>query len=217
MNASEAREHTERSVAARDAQFTIGQVARLTGVNAKTIRYYESVGLLPAPARSENSYRRYSRADVNRLMLLQRIRSLGMPLPAARSLLAGTDEARCTEVRDDLLVLMSDRLQDIDRQMMALQAQRAEVERYQRTIRACLPDPDVAFSACGDLCDDAEPPEEASCALPDCLAYYASCGAEDIGVLGANGEHQQFAEFTVTHENEEHHERSTLCCAVCCA
>ena len=210
MNAQETREQSERQAAARDAQFTIGQIARLTGVNAKTIRYYESVGLLPAPARSENSYRRYSRADVNRLALLQRIRSLGTPLPAARSLLAGTDEARCADVREELLALMNDRLQDIDQQLAALRAQRAEVERYQRAVRACLPDPTVTFSACGDVWSSVAP-----CVTPDCLAYDASCATNDD-----TSEQLSFAQFTLTHEtqeNEDHHEQSTLCCAVCCA
>src|SRR5579872_4719389 len=55
---------------------TIGQVARLTGVSAKTIRYYESVGLLPRPLRSANSYRRYGGADVNRILLLHCLRGL---------------------------------------------------------------------------------------------------------------------------------------------
>lgn len=60
--------------------FTIGQLAEQTGVSAKTIRYYESIGLLPQPSRGENSYRRYGVADVNRLCLLRRIRLLGLPL-----------------------------------------------------------------------------------------------------------------------------------------
>ncbi|MEO7001390.1 MAG: MerR family transcriptional regulator, partial [Ktedonobacterales bacterium] len=132
VNAMETRARMNRPVAAEDAQFTIGQIARLTGVHAKTIRYYESVGLLPTPARSENHYRRYTRADVNRLTLLQRIRSLGAPLPAARSLLAVTDTARCATVREELLALVDERLHDLDRQMAALRKQRAEVERYQR-------------------------------------------------------------------------------------
>lgn len=43
---------------------TVGQLARATGVSAKTIRYYEQVGVLPAPRRSEAGYRQYSRYDV---------------------------------------------------------------------------------------------------------------------------------------------------------
>lgn len=65
----------------QNESFTISQVARMTGINAKAIRYYEGIGLLPSPSRSANQYRRYSMADMNRLILLRRIRYLGVPLP----------------------------------------------------------------------------------------------------------------------------------------
>ncbi|HEU5438284.1 MAG TPA: MerR family DNA-binding transcriptional regulator [Ktedonobacterales bacterium] len=81
---------------------TIGEVARMAALSAKTIRYYEAIGLLPRAARGANRYRRYGLADVNRLILLRRIRLLGVPLDAARSLLAGASEARCVEVRTEL-------------------------------------------------------------------------------------------------------------------
>ena len=52
-------------VSSQTEGLTISQVAHLTGVNAKAIRYYESIGLLPRPRRGENHYRRYTLADVN--------------------------------------------------------------------------------------------------------------------------------------------------------
>ena len=51
----------------------------MTGINAKAIRYYESIGLLPRPQRGDNSYRRYGIVDVNRLLLFRRIRQRGVP------------------------------------------------------------------------------------------------------------------------------------------
>lgn len=53
---------------------TIGELARRTGMSAKAIRHYESIGLLPCPLRQANGYRRYGMADVNRLLLLRHIR-----------------------------------------------------------------------------------------------------------------------------------------------
>jgi MerR family transcriptional regulator, copper efflux regulator len=84
---------------------TIGQLAEHTGVSAKTIRYYESIGLLPQPPRGANSYRRYGAADVNRLQLLRRIRLLGVPLSLAKPLLAGASDAQCTDVQTEALVV----------------------------------------------------------------------------------------------------------------
>src|SRR5579885_2290601 len=82
--------------------FTISQVAHLTGVKAKAIRYYESVGLLPRPARFANRYRRYGQADVNRLLLLRCIRSLGIPLAQAKQLLMEVSDPRCIDVHQEL-------------------------------------------------------------------------------------------------------------------
>src|SRR5207237_1364727 len=97
--------------------FTISQVAQMVGINAKAIRYYESIGLLPPPTRRPNQYRRYSLADVNRLVLLRRIRSLGVPLAEAKSLLQGATEARRIDVQQDLLHLVQLRLAALDREI----------------------------------------------------------------------------------------------------
>ena len=58
---------------------TVGQLARATGVSAKTIRYYEQV-VLPMPRRSGTGYRHYSRHDVHRLLFIRRARALGLSL-----------------------------------------------------------------------------------------------------------------------------------------
>ena len=62
-------------------RLSIGQLARLTEVTPKTIRYYEEAGILPPPERSESRYRVYSETDVRRLELVRRARALDMTLP----------------------------------------------------------------------------------------------------------------------------------------
>lgn len=153
---------------------TIGQVARLTGLSAKTIRYYEEIGLLPAAGRTANRYRRYGQADLNRLRLLQRIRLLGVPLSAARDLLAATSDARCAEVRTDLLGLVDQRLQTLDQEIAALRGLRDAVERYSRALAGCHPGESELFSSCDDIrcvvepddlhcCDEENPNALSSC------------------------------------------------------
>lgn len=66
----------------------IGDAARRTGVPAKTIRYYESIGLMPPAPRAENGYRDYGRAELETLKFIHRARNLGFPLRDVKDLLA---------------------------------------------------------------------------------------------------------------------------------
>jgi DNA-binding transcriptional MerR regulator len=130
---------------------TIGQVSRLTGLDAKTMRYYESIGLLPRPPRQANNYRRYGAADVNRLLLLQRIRLLGVPLSEAKQFLAGATDARCADVQDALVALVNDRLLALDREIAELHALRTQIEGYRDSLTTCRADESESFSACNDV------------------------------------------------------------------
>lgn len=65
----------------------IGEVAKLVGVSTKTIRYYQEIGLLTEPPRSESGYRLYTARDLLRLQRIRRLRSLGLPLERIRDIL----------------------------------------------------------------------------------------------------------------------------------
>ncbi len=69
----------------------IGTASRKSGLPAKTIRYYEEIGLI-RPQRADNGYRDYSAADVHRLRFLQRSRSLGFSVEECRQLLSLYDD-----------------------------------------------------------------------------------------------------------------------------
>ncbi len=135
----------------QDKSFTIGQVAQITGIHAKSIRYYESIGLLPTQARSANTYRRYSMADINRLILLGRIRSLRVPFSEARTLLRGALDAQCTDIQQELLGLVNVRLVALDQEIAELHHLRHEIKCYEQKLEACHPDENEAFRTCHDM------------------------------------------------------------------
>ncbi len=123
----------------------------MTGINAKAIRYYESIGLLPPPTRRPNQYRRYSMADVNRFILLRRIRYLGVPLAEAKSLLHGATDARRSQVQQGLLGLVQVRIAALDQEISELYLLREELEQYQQKLASCRPDEQEPFCTSVDL------------------------------------------------------------------
>lgn len=74
---------------AKSTKRTVKEMADLAGVSARTLRYYESLGLLQ-PARSEADYRLYSEADAKRLVQVLAMRSCGLPLATIKRICAGS-------------------------------------------------------------------------------------------------------------------------------
>jgi DNA-binding transcriptional MerR regulator len=91
--------HIAQGGTAMERPLTVGQLARATGVPAKTIRYYEQVGILPVPRRSGAGYRHYSRHDVHRLLFIRRARALGLSLTNLKALTAELDSGECLSMR----------------------------------------------------------------------------------------------------------------------
>lgn len=88
----------------------IGQAAKASGVSAKMIRYYESIGLVPAAERRSSGYRDYGPADVHRLKFIRRARDLAFSMDEIRDLLRlWTDQDRSSrEVKDIALRHIAD-------------------------------------------------------------------------------------------------------------
>ena len=85
----------------RAVRLTMGQLSKRTGCNIETIRYYERIGLLPAPPRTQGGHRLYGESDLRRLAFIRRSRELGFTVDEVRSLLRLVDDRSytCAEVR----------------------------------------------------------------------------------------------------------------------
>jgi Cu(I)-responsive transcriptional regulator len=118
----------------------IGDLAAATSIVVETIRYYERIGLLPAPARTGGNYRVYSSAEVLRLSFIRRARALGFPIGQVRELLNLADDRDRPCAAVDAIARTN--LAAVERKLADLTALRRELESLvgqcrQGTIAQC--------------------------------------------------------------------------------
>ncbi len=108
----------------------IKEFARQTGLPAKTIRYYEEIGILPQPRRLGNGYRIYSESDISRARLVAGARALDFSLDDIQEILAMRDqkEAPCRAVLD-LLVERADEISDRITELQRMESELRELHR----------------------------------------------------------------------------------------
>jgi Cu(I)-responsive transcriptional regulator len=108
-------------------ELTIGGVAKRTGIKVPTIRYYEQIGLLPPPGRSETNRRCYRESEVQRLSFIRHARDLGFEIDTIRKLLALQDEPeRCC---DEIDAVAREHLAAIEEKIARLTGLRREMKR----------------------------------------------------------------------------------------
>lgn len=104
----------------------IGQAAKRSGVSAKTIRYYEEIGLIPAAGRTASGYRDYGDAEVETLKFIQKARSLGFSVHDVGDLLTlWRDRDRASA---DVRRIAQGHVQAVEQKIAALQAIRQTLE-----------------------------------------------------------------------------------------
>ncbi|HEV7257026.1 MAG TPA: helix-turn-helix domain-containing protein [Bosea sp. (in: a-proteobacteria)] len=132
---------------------SIGALAERTGVKVETIRYYEQVGLLPPPERSEGNQRRYGRRHVERLAFIKHARDLGFAVDAIRALLKLSDNP--TMACDDAHAIAVAHLDEVRHKIARLRSLEKELERIAATCSG-------GVAAC-------------DCAIIEALADHAQC------------------------------------------
>jgi Cd(II)/Pb(II)-responsive transcriptional regulator len=132
----------------------IGDLAKATGTQVETIRYYEREGLLAAPARTESNYRDYDQVHLTRLSFIRHCRSLDMTLEEIKALLRFKDDpqANCEAVNgllDEHIEHVAERIRQLKRLQGELKDLRAQC--------------DAAGASCGILATldkEGEPPKK---------------------------------------------------------
>ncbi|QCG96506.1 Cu(I)-responsive transcriptional regulator [Azospirillum sp. TSA2s] len=101
---------------------TIGDAAKASGVNAKLIRYYESIGLIPEAGRTASGYRVYSDRDVNVLRFVKRARTLGFGIERIQKLVGlWQDRSRCSS---EVKRIAMQHIDELEAKIAELQAMR---------------------------------------------------------------------------------------------
>ena len=123
----------------------INQFAQLTNLSAKTIRYYEDIGLLPPPQRLDNGYRDYDETDVDKARFVAGARTLDFSLDDIQEILALREqrEAPCRVVLD----LLEEKAGEISRRVAELQRMEAELRELRR-LGLTFPTDDVDGKNC---------------------------------------------------------------------
>ena len=132
----------------------IGELARVTGVKAETVRFYERIGLLPAPDRTEGNYRDFGPADRERVAFIRNARRLGFEIADIRSLLglAEQPEMDCGEVDR----IATGHLEAVEQKIALLDRLRSELRRM---ISHCRGGQISDCRIMSSLVDDGEPIE----------------------------------------------------------
>ena len=117
------------------APLAIREVQALTGLSARTLRYYEEVGLLPGVRRRAGRRRVYGEAELERLRFITRLKTLGLSLAEIKELNAVYAIAGSTRAMLQRLAELLDRhLADVDARLTELGDLRAEIHRYREHV-----------------------------------------------------------------------------------
>jgi DNA-binding transcriptional MerR regulator len=105
--------------------YSIGDLSARSGVKVPTIRYYEQIGLIDAPVRTEGNQRRYGAAELDRLRFIAHARDMGFPMDSLKSMLslATRRDAPCARVD----ALVEQHLAEVDQRIEQLTRLRGEL------------------------------------------------------------------------------------------
>jgi DNA-binding transcriptional MerR regulator len=123
----------------------VSELAARSGLSPKTIRFYESEGILPPAARRENGYREYDDEDLCRVRLVAALRQLGLRLGESGDLAAMCATGRC----DDMTVALATRIAERRREVASARAELdhldAELEALERGLAVGEPQPTLCI------------------------------------------------------------------------
>lgn len=168
--------------------YRISEVAERTGFSPPTIRYYEEIGLVPAPPRLQSGYRVYDDRSLDRLSFISRAKRLGLALDEVRELAAIWDQDSCAPVQSRLAGLVANRLTETQNRI-------GELVTFVAQLRAVASRLTEAPHA--GPCDDACACGPGPAAAKDALLRPISCSLESGEMAGRMNEWQALLELVI--------------------
>jgi MerR family copper efflux transcriptional regulator len=135
----------------------IKDIADRSGFSPPTLRYYEEIGLLPAPTRTPSGYRTYDEGTLERLAFIARAKQLGCTLEEIAGLATAWDGGRCGPVQDRLRGLVADKLAAAHEHIVELSTLLGELRRAAEALERHRPD-GPCDDECGCVTDTDAPP-----------------------------------------------------------
>lgn len=141
----------------RNGSLKIGEAAKRLGMNPRTIRFYESVGLLPPPQRTEHGHaslgqRLFSPEDLRRLQFVRQARLLDLSLDQIRDLMEVTDDGCCGRGRPHLKNLIREKLPALRQRIAELRRLERHLKVLQRTLSDDAREADRSCDGTVDRC-----------------------------------------------------------------
>ena len=200
--------------------YRISELAHQSGFRASTLRYYESIGLLPSPGRTEAGYRVYDEAVLDRLAFIRRAKTMGFALEDITDLVSLWADGPCGPVHDRLESLLDAKVDEVHAQIDDLCRFEAQLDHVRSSVAATEP-----AEHCGPGCGcEAELPKAAPatilCTLSD--AEVDERSTDWAGLLAHVSERRSFeagvrlrlpAEPNFVAQAAELAARETECCA----
>ena len=141
----------------RNGSYKIGEVAKRLAMNPRTIRFYESAGLLPPPQRTAHGYassghRLFTPEDLRRFQFVKQARLLDLSLDQIRELVEATDQGCCGVARPHLKTLIREKLPELRRRIAELRRLARRLEVLQKTLPDEIPRPGKACDGTVEQC-----------------------------------------------------------------
>jgi len=121
-------------------QYTIGELAKKVGLSAKTIRYYEEIGLINPVKRLDNGYRLYDASASSELMLIKDVRNLGLPIQTMKKLMQGCTDGNCDHTKQEIETEIDTYLSLLNERILQLTTLRNKLSQLHKNIeipKAC--------------------------------------------------------------------------------